>query len=114
MGRIIEVVILVVLIAITTYYYVKARKEANEKAKEATDINTSENNETKFVICVGIDGMMCEKCASRVIDALGRFGSVEVSLEKKTATITSDELIDAAELENAVTELGYKFEGIIE
>lgn len=110
-GRMIEIVVLVVLIIITAYYYVKARKEAALKAREE---DARQNEEIKIIQTVKIEGMMCPKCAARVCEALGKFGTVTINLEEKTATITSSELADVSEIEAAVTELGYKFEGIAE
>lgn len=112
-GRIIEIIILVILIVITAYFYVKARKEAYETAKKA-DEEAKKLKDAKFVLTVKADGMMCEKCAARVTQALSPLGEVSVNLTEKTITITSDELADAVEVEKIITELGYKFEGIAE
>lgn len=113
LGRIIEIIVLVILIAITAYFYVKARKESYEAAKKA-DEEAKKLKDAKFALAVKVDGMMCEKCASRVVQALSNLGEVSVNLDEKTVTITSDELADAVEVENIITELGYKFEGIAE
>ncbi len=113
LGRIIEIIILVILIAITAYFYIKARKESYEAARKADEEakKPSEEN-SKFILTAKVDGMMCEKCASRVTQALSSLGEVNVNLDEKTVTITSDELTDAVEVEKIITELGYKFEGI--
>lgn len=113
LGRIIEIIMLVILIVITAYFYIKARKESFEAAKKA-DEEAKKLKEAKFVLTVKVDGMMCEKCASRVTQALSKLGEVSVNLSEKTVTITSDELTDAVEVESIITELGYKFEGIAE
>ncbi len=113
LGRIIEIIILVILIAITAYFYVKARKESFEAARRA-DEEAKKLKEAKFILTAKVDGMMCEKCASRVTQALSSLGEVAVNLKEKTVTITSDELTDAVEVEGIITELGYKFEGIAE
>ncbi len=110
MGRTIEIIVLVVLILITAYYYVKARKEAQENAKQ----EGISNDEVKIIQTVKIEGMMCQKCASRVIEALSKFGSVDINLEEKTATIAGEELIDTEEIKSIIEELGYTFEGIVE
>ncbi len=109
LGRIIEIVVLLVLIAITTHYYIKARKEAYLAAKAEDD---KKKEEVKIILTVKIDGMMCQKCAERVTEGLKKFGEVTVNLEDKTATVVSNELLDDSEVEEAVTELGYKFAGI--
>lgn len=114
MGRTIEVIVLLILIAITSYYYVKARKESYEKAKEADAKEKIQNDDVRFVITAKIEGMMCERCASRVTENLCKFGDVKIDLVAKTATITSDSLVDVVELENTINELGFKFEGIVE
>lgn len=114
-GRTIEIIVLIVLIAITSYFYVKARKEAYQAAKLADEkAKTAKEEKTAFILTVKIDGMMCEKCAKRVTEGLSKFGEVTINLEEKTAQISSEELSDPVEVENAVTELGYKFEGIVE
>ena len=111
MGRKIEIIVLIVLIVVTYYFYLKAKKQAELEAESKQNQNA---NETKFLLTVKIDGMMCGKCAARVTENLSKFGLVEINLEEKTATITSDELVDIVEVENIVNELGYKFEGIVE
>ena len=108
-GRIIEIIVLIVLIVICAYYYVKARKEAYLNAKAMDEQLKKEKS--KVFTTVKIDGMMCEKCASRVTEALSNFGEVSINLEEKTATIISDETLDIAEIESTVNELGFKFEG---
>lgn len=111
-GRIIEIIVLIILIAICTYFYIKARKEAYLNAKAQDEQLKKEKENTQIFTTVKIDGMMCEKCAARVTEGLSSFGEITIDLEAKTAIIASDEAIDAAKLEKAVTELGYKFEGI--
>ena len=113
LGRVIEIIVLVVLIAITSYFYIKARKESYEAAKKEDEARAKQE-QVKFVLTLKVDGMMCEKCASRVRDALSKFGEIKISLEEKTVTIISDELNDASEIEGIITELGYTVEGIEE
>ncbi len=109
-GRIIEIAVLLVLLGITTHFYIKARKEAYLAAKAEDDVK---NEEVKIILTVKIDGMMCDKCATRVREGLSKFGEVTIDLEEKTATIISNELLDETELEANITELGYKFEGVV-
>jgi len=114
-GRIIEIVILIILIAITTYFYIKARKESYQAAKLADQKAKQEKEEqVKFILVVKVSGMMCEKCAARVTEALSKFGAINVNLDEKTVEISSTELPDAIEVEKAITELGYVFEGVID
>ncbi len=109
------VLILVILIAVTAFFYIKERKKAYLSAKEA-DENIKKQKEAeaaaKVVLTVKIDGMMCQKCAARVTEGLAKFGEITINLEAKTATIISDEMQDVVEIENTVNELGYKFEGV--
>ncbi len=111
----VEIIVLVVLIVITAFFYVKERKKAYLIAKE-TDENIRKQKEaieaSKIVLTVKIEGMMCEKCASRVSEGLGKFGEVSVNLEEKTATIISSEMQDIVEIEETVNELGYKYLGV--
>lgn len=115
MAKTIEIIILVILIAVTAFFYIKERKKAYLSAKEA-DENIKKQKEAeaaaKVVLTVKIDGMMCQKCAARVTEGLAKFGEITINLEAKTATIISDEMQDVVEIENTVNELGYKFEGV--
>lgn len=110
MPRTIEIPILIVLIIITAYFYFKERKKSYLAAKAIDEQKKNEEEaqkESKIILTVTIDGMMCEKCAQRVKEALGKFGEVNVSLENKCAEITSEELPDAEEVKDIITNLGY-------
>lgn len=113
--KIIRIIVLVILIAVTAYFYLKERKKAfllaQEEDKKAKAQKEAEDK-AKIVLTVKIEGMMCQKCASRVTGALKKFGEITIDLENGTATIISDEMQDVVEIENTVNELGYKFEGI--
>ena len=115
MAKTIEIIVLVVLIAVTAFFYIKERKKAYLSAKEA-DENIKKQKEaeaaTKVMLTVKIDGMMCEKCAARVTEGLSKFGEISIDLNEKTATIVSDEMQDVVEIENTVNELGYTFQGV--
>ena len=112
MPREIEIPILIVLIIITGYFYLKERKKSYQSAKSLDEKIKREKEETKFLLTVHIDGMMCEKCASRVNEALSAFGEVKISLEEKTATISAKELPDAEAIKTVVEGLGYKITDI--
>ena len=108
MWRKIEIIVLLVLIAITAASYIKARKESYKAAKAMDEkLKNEKAEETKIILTATIDGMMCEKCAARVTEGLSKYGEVKINLEEKTATITADELPDAEEVKNTITELGY-------
>ena len=107
-GRTIEIIVLVVLIAVTAYFWNKSKKQAEAQKK------SEPQGELKIIQTVKIDGMMCPKCSAKVTEALSKFGSVEVNLEEKSATITGSELADPSEIEAVVTELGFKFMGMEE
>lgn len=111
MTKAIELIVLVVLIAVTYYFYKKSKAQAD--AQKATDTPPMEEI-SKYVLTVKIDGMMCEKCAARVTEGLSEFGKISINLDEKTATIESDELADAVAVEEKINELGYKFEGIVD
>ena len=96
------------IIAITAFFYAKARKEAFEAARKEDEARKNQKEEAvKFVLTMKVDGMMCEKCASRVNDALSGFGEININLEEKAVTILSEELVDADEIKKIITELGY-------
>jgi len=108
MYRKIEIPILIVLIAITAYFYIKERKKAYQAAKALDEAAKKEAEETKFTLTAHINGMMCEKCAAKVKNALDKYGEVSVDLEAKTASVTSSELPDAEAIKTAVEELGFE------
>ncbi|MGI6095588.1 MAG: heavy metal translocating P-type ATPase [Lachnospiraceae bacterium] len=90
------------------------------KGEEETVIMQQENitqkeKETKTMITMKIEGMMCAHCKANVEKALNAIpgASAEVNLEKKAAYVTGDGL-DKGELEKAVTEAGYEVISISE
>lgn len=118
MPRYIEIPILIVLIIITGYFYIKERKKSYNAAKKLDEEaklqrNQSDDKEvSKVFLTVKINGMMCEKCAERVKSALGKYGNVTVDLQQKNAVIECDVLPDTEEIKNTVNELGYECVGI--
>ncbi len=110
-GRTIEIIVLIVLIVVTAYFWDKSKKQAQKEEQKET---TPKAENIKIIQIVKIEGMMCPKCSAKVTQALSKFGSVEVNLEEKTATIVSDELCDEKEIEQIITELGFSFEGMVE
>ncbi len=64
---------------------------------------------------VAIEGMCCERCASRVANALSVVSnvvSVDVKLKKKIAVIRSRMEVDNEEITKAVSGLGFTVESI--
>ena len=60
---------------------------------------------------IHIEGMMCQHCVSHVRKALEPLDpKVEVSLDKKCATVRAD--LDDAALTKAVVDAGYEVTGI--
>ena len=113
--KIVRIVVLIILICVTAFFYVKERNKARRIAKEQDAMIKKQREaeeKAKIVLTVKIDGMMCEKCAARVKEGLSNFGEISINLEEKTATIISSEMQDVVEIENTVNELGYKFEGV--
>ncbi len=65
---------------------------------------------------VKIDGMSCNHCVMAVTNALKEIDTVEsvsVSLEEKTATITSKSDISLDKVKELIEEEGFTFSGII-
>lgn len=114
MPRYIEIPLLIVLIIITAYFYIKERKKSYNAAKKIDEEikQQKEQEVSKMVLTVKINGMMCEKCAERVTNALNKYGNVKINLEAKEAIIECDSLPDTAEIEEIVNGLGYEFKGI--
>lgn len=65
----------------------------------------------KSKIIVGIDGMMCGHCASKVESTLkdiDNVSKVKVNLEKKEAVIIYTDKINKEEIEERISDLDYK------
>jgi copper chaperone len=65
---------------------------------------------------IKIDGMSCNHCVMAVTNALKEIDTVEsvsVSLEEKTATITSKSDISLDKVKELIEEEGFTFSGII-
>lgn len=101
--------VFVVLNALTIYLFkVKTTKKEDIKVNK---INKSEKEEKDMeTITLKVEGMMCEHCKKHVYDSLisvNNVKEVEVSLEKKTATIKGENL-NSNQLIEAVNLAGYK------
>lgn len=81
------------------------------KANKQTEITQeTKKGEDKMKKVIKIEGMMCPRCQAHVEKALSAVegvGSVEVSLEEKSATVTLVDDVSNEVLTNAVTEAGY-------
>lgn len=69
-----------------------------------------------MTIKIGIEGMSCGHCSKAVKDAFSEIegvSAVEVSLEEKTATITSEVNLPVEVLQAIVEDEGYQFKGIL-
>ncbi len=65
---------------------------------------------------IKIDGMSCNHCVMAVTNALKEIDTIEsvsVSLEEKTATITSKSDISLDKVKELIEEEGFTFSGII-
>lgn len=65
---------------------------------------------------IKIDGMSCNHCVMAVTNALKEIDTIEsvsVSLEEKTATITSKSDISLDKIKELIEEEGFTFSGII-
>ncbi len=115
MPRYIEIPILIVLTIITGYFYIKERKKSFNAAKKLDEEIKKQKEQqevSKLFLTVKIEGMMCEKCAARVTDALSKYGNVTVNLADKNAVIENEILPDTEEIKDVVNGLGYEFKGI--
>jgi copper chaperone CopZ len=66
-------------------------------------------------IYVKIDGMSCNHCANKVINALTNIAGiskVKIDLNKKQATIISTKIIEEKILKEVIENLDYKYLGI--
>lgn len=69
-----------------------------------------------MIIKIGVSGMSCGHCSKAVSEAISQvFGveKVEVSLEEKTATITTNVEISVDLLKDLIEDEGYTFNGIL-
>ena len=67
----------------------------------------------KETVVINVQGMMCNKCASHVEEALKAVSGVkkvEISLENKNAVVTVKAGTDRASLVEAVVKAGYQAE----
>ncbi|MBN1468937.1 MAG: heavy-metal-associated domain-containing protein [Fusobacteriaceae bacterium] len=65
---------------------------------------------------IKIDGMSCNHCVMAITNALKEIDTVEsvsVSLEEKTATITSKSDVSLDKIKELIEEEGFTFSGII-
>jgi len=64
-------------------------------------------------VTVKIEGMMCGMCEAHICDTIRRVfpnaKKVKASRTRKEATFLTDEPVDAAKLEKAITDTGYTF-----
>mgnify|MGYP001623066003 FL=1 len=85
------------------------RKEKGRTIKIQNSEKRENKEEWKMKKVLTIEGMMCGHCTSRVEQALNAIDGVtaEVSLDNKTATISSTKEISQEALVKAVTDAGY-------
>lgn len=65
----------------------------------------------KNKMIVGIEGMMCAHCASKVestLKGIDNVSKVKVNLEKKEAVITYNDKLNKEEIEKRISDLEYK------
>ena len=88
------------------------RFHLNNESKDAEKPRlTEKKEEDKPMKTIHIEGMMCQHCVSHVRKALEALDpKVEVSLDKKCATVRAD--LDDAALTKAVVDAGYEVTGI--
>lgn len=98
------------------------RFKSNVETFENNNLKTNKNNkkENKMSeikkIVVSVDGMSCNHCANHVKSALENINgvsSVVVDLDNKNAEISYEGNIDEKSIENAITEAGYEYKGIM-
>ncbi len=85
------------------------RKEKGRTIKIQNSEKRENKEEWKMKKVLTIEGMMCGHCTSRVEQALNAIDGVtaEVSLDNKTATVSSTKEISQETLVKAVTDAGY-------
>ena len=85
----------------------KANKKSKNKTKSKEEIEMFGKKKNTVVLTVG--GMSCAHCSARVEKALSAIDgvSVKVDLKKGTATVSSDNAVDAQALCDAVVKAGY-------
>jgi len=81
------------------------------------EINNITKENEKMEKTIKIEGMMCEHCEARMkkaLEALAGIESAVTSHDLNNAVVVANDKFDAAEVEKAVTEAGYKICGIEE
>lgn len=82
-----------------------------KSAAEDEQVLKTKKGEKTVKKVIGIDGMMCSHCQAHVkkaLEALDGVAAADVSLEKKSATVTLDGEVSDQTLASAVTEAGYR------
>ena len=89
--------------------------EVNDDIKTNTNTNTDEKGENEMFgkkqeIVLSVEGMMCNKCAAHVEEAVKKLSGVKkvnVSLEEKKVSVLCKEGIDEELIRKAITDAGY-------
>lgn len=71
----------------------------------------------KIKTIIKVDGMSCSHCANKVINAISSIdgvSKVKVDLDSKLVTIISKSSLDIKQVQNKITDLDYKFLGVVE
>lgn len=71
----------------------------------------------KIKTIIKVDGMSCSHCANKVINTISSIdgvSKVKVDLDSKLVTIISKSSLDIKQVQNKITDLDYKFLGVVE
>ena len=107
MSKTIELIVLVVLIAVTYYFYKKSKAQADsQKAQDEPKEQVS-----KYILTVKIEGMMCPNCerhVKRALEAIPGVKSAVPDFKQGIAVVTLSAEVPDETLKAAVEEEGYK------
>ncbi len=93
----------------------KAITDAGYDFVGVEEINENVKENKKMEKTIKIDGMKCEHCEARMkkaLEALEGIDSAVTSHDLNNAVVVANDKFDAAEVEKAVAEAGYVFQGI--
>ena len=71
----------------------------------------------KVKTIIKVDGMSCSHCANKVVNAISNIdgvSKVKVDLDSKLVTIISKSSLDIKQVQDKITDLDYKFLGVVE
>lgn len=116
-----NVIIILILVVIAVYAVVSYRKRlasgccgSGGDVEQKRTVEDTDPSHYPYQMRIGIDGMTCNNCKTRVENALNAREGVwaEVDLKDKSALVRMKTQLDADDLRVIVSRAGYTFTGV--